>query len=48
LRLEERLDFAARRVQATLVAVEEIGVAMRRGRQRHFEQGVATEHVAGR
>ena len=48
LRLEERLDLAARRVGAALVAVEEVGVAICRCCQRHFEQRVAAELVARR
>jgi hypothetical protein len=47
LRLEEGFDLAARRIGSALVAVEEIGIAMRCRRQRHFEQGVAAERVAG-
>ena len=47
MRLEERLDMAARRVGAALVAVEKIRLAVDGAGQRHFEQGVTAELIAG-
>ena len=46
MRLEERLDAAGRRVASSLVAVEEIGGAIARGRDRHFKKGIAAKLVS--